>query len=120
MPNDEVEEGRAAAARELESLQQELAPKLDRLRKLRRLIRERAAPGSPTYAEHLVALLEARKEPTSPGALLDALLAAGVIIGGASRKDQQTTIAITLKRNRAFKKVARGLYGLASWDHRAA
>lgn len=121
MPMEESEEGRAAAEAELAELEADLVPKLQRRVELRRRLRlyEPLRTG-PSYAERLVDILSGLKRAASPSELLDALLATGVPVGGATRKDQATSIAITLQRNRAFRKVQRGLYGLASWGDRAA
>lgn len=120
MPMEESEEGRVAAAAELAALEADLVPKLQRRVELRRRLRmyEPIRTG-PTYAERLVDILSGLKRPASPSELLDLLLAAGGM-GAATRKDQMTSVVVTLQRHRAFRKVQRGLYGLASWDDRAA
>lgn len=121
MPMEESEEGRAAAAAELAQLEADLTPKLQRRLELRRRLRLHDPPrDGPTYAQHLAELLTRLGRPATPVELLDTLLANSVCVGGTTRKDQLTSIAITLKRNRAFRRLSRGLYGLASWGDRAA
>ena len=116
----ELAERLARVRDELRTLDTELAPHLQRRRELQRFARltTRILTGETrpaTYGEHLEATLERLQRPASPAALLDALLAAGVVVNGRTRASQLTMVMVTLKRGPQFRRVGRGSYGLTRW-----